>query len=191
MTNNMNLDSSSTNVFWGEIAPCEHIAQFYEHDGILLDTLMGFVGGGLRAGDSAIVIATAEHLQTLEERINDTGVDVATARMQDRYIALEAGEALTRFMVKGWPDDRLFTDLVTELIMRVRVNSRRVRAFGEMVALLWARGDTAATIRLEYLWHQICKSQAFSLFCAYPKTGFTEDPTKSIEEICAVHSRII
>jgi hypothetical protein len=106
---------------------------------------------GLKAGDSAIIIATAEHLQALEERIKDTGVDVATARMQDRYIALEAGEALTRFMVKGWPDDKLFTNLVTDLIMRARVNSQRVRAFGEMVALLWARGDQAATIRLEHL----------------------------------------
>lgn len=40
----------SSPVFWGEIAPCEHIAQFYEDDGILLDTLAGFVGGGLKAG---------------------------------------------------------------------------------------------------------------------------------------------
>src|ERR1700736_1037292 len=187
----MNFESSHTNVFWGEIAPCEHIAQFYEHEGVLLDTLMGFVGGGLNAGDSAIVIATAEHLDALEKQMNAAGVNVATARMQDRYITMEAGEALASFMVKGWPDDRLFTSLVTDLIMRARANSPHVRAFGEMVALLWARGDTAATIRLEYLWHQICKSQAFSLFCAYPKAGFTDDPSKSINEICAAHSRVI
>ena len=191
MSNNMNLDSGSTNVFWGEIAPCEHIAQFYDHDGVLLDTLVGFIGGGLKAGDSTIVIATAEHIEALEARMNASNVDLATARMKDQYIALEAGEALARFMVKGWPDDKLFTDLVTELITRARTNGPRVRAFGEMVALLWARGDQGATIRLEHLWHQICKSQAFSLFCAYPKTGFTEDPSKSINEICAVHSRVI
>jgi hypothetical protein len=191
MSSDMNCEPSSANVFWGEIAPCEHIAQFYEHDGVLLDTLMGFVGGGLKAGDSAIIIATAEHLGALEKRMIATGVDLTTARMKDQYITLEAGQALARFMVTGWPDDQLFTDLVTELITRARGNGRRVRAFGEMVALLWARGDTAATIRLEYLWHQLCKSQAFSLFCAYPKTGFTEDPSKSIDQICAAHSRII
>jgi hypothetical protein len=63
-----------------------------------------------------------------------------------------------------WPDDKLFGDLVTALITRARANSRRVQAFGEMVAPLWARDDQAATIRLEYPWHQICKSQAFPLF---------------------------
>ena len=183
--------SSEAQVFWGEIAPCEHIAQFYEHDGVLLDALVGFIGGGLKAGESGIVIATAEHLRSLEEQLRGSGVDVARARSQDQYLALEAEEALARFMVKQWPDDQLFGELVSELITRARGKSRRVRAFGEMVALLWARGDQAATIRLEYLWHQICQSQAFSLFCAYPKTGFTEDTSKSMSQICAAHSRII
>lgn len=191
MSSNVNFQSSDTPIFWGEIAPCEHIAQFYEHDGVLLDTLAGFIGGGLKAGESTIVIATAEHLRALEERLVYSGVDVATAQSQDRYIAMLAEEALARFMVKQWPDDQLFADLVTELINRARVKGRRVRAFGEMVALLWARGDTAATIRLEHLWHQICQSQVFSLFCAYPKTGFTEDSSESIAEICAAHSRMI
>jgi hypothetical protein len=48
--------------------------------------------------------------------------------------------------------------------------------FGEMVALLWARGQAAATVRLEHLWQQFCKEHAFSVFCAYPKAGFTKHP---------------
>jgi hypothetical protein len=94
-------------------------------------------------------------------------------------------------MVNQWPDDKLFADFVTGLIVRARAKGRRVRAFGELVALLWARGDIASTIRLEFLWHQTCHAQAFSLFCAYPKTGFTEDPLKSLDVIRATHSRII
>jgi len=57
------IQSSGTQIFWGEIAPCEHIAQFYEHEGVLLDALGGFIGGGLKAGESVIVIATAQHLK--------------------------------------------------------------------------------------------------------------------------------
>src|ERR1700674_4885625 len=94
------IQSSGTQIFWGEIAPCEHIAQFYEHDGVLLDSLVGFIGGGLKAGESAIVIATSEHLKALEERLQASSVDVATAQSQDRYITLEAEKALDRFMVK-------------------------------------------------------------------------------------------
>ena len=69
MNSNVPVPSSQTPVFWGEIAPCEHIAQFYEHDGVLLDTLAGFVGGGLKQGEGVIVLATAEHLKALEQRL--------------------------------------------------------------------------------------------------------------------------
>ena len=178
-------------MFWGEIAPCEHMAQFYEHDGVLLDTLTGFISGGLKAGENTIVIATAEHLNALEERLDRSGVNVAIAKLLDRYIPMIAEEALEKFMIDRWPDDERFEIFVTELILRARVNDRRVRAFGEMVALLWARGDAAATVRLEHLWQELCKRQDFSLFCAYPKAGFTEVPTKSLAEICACHSRIV
>ena len=178
-------------IFWGEIAPCEHIAQFYEHDDVLLDALAGFVAGGLKPGESVIVIATPEHLKALERRLAASSGELVAAMMEDRYIALDANEALATFMVNHWPDDQLFADLVTGLLQRARAKGNRVRAFGEMVALLWANGDSGATVRLEHLWQQFCQSQSFSLFCAYPKAGFTKDPSKSLAEICAAHSRII
>lgn len=187
----IDFQPSGNPVSWGEIAPCEHIAQFYEHDRILLDTLIGFIGGGLKAGESTIVIATEAHLNALEDGLQDSGVDLVSALVQHRYIALLPDKALERFMVKRWPDDMLFANFVTDLITQVRANGRRVRAFGEMVALLWARGDVAATVHLEYLWNRLFKAEDFSLFCAYPKAGFTRDPSNSMREICEAHSRII
>jgi hypothetical protein len=169
MSSNPVVPSNSVQTFWGEIAPSEHIAQFYEHDGVLLDILTEFIGAGLKAGESVIVIATRAHFEALDQRLNSTGVNVAMTRLLDQYITLIADEALDKFMVNHWPDDRLFSDLVMGLIERARANGRPVRAFGEMVALLWARGDTAATIRLEHLWNSVSKSQTFSLFCAYSR----------------------
>jgi hypothetical protein len=78
-----------------------------------------------------------------------------------------------------------------ERTSRARQNEGRVRAFGEMVAVLWANGHNGATVRLEHLWHAFCQSEAFSLFCAYPKSGFTQDASTSIKEICATHSKVI
>jgi hypothetical protein len=183
--------SSVSPVFWGEIAPCEHIAQFYEDDGVLLDTLSGYVGGGLKAGESAIVLATEEHLSGLEAKLSASGVDLASAISRDQYITMVAEEALGRFMVNQWPDDQRFAEFVSGLLTRARASGRKVRAFGELVALLWARGDVAATVRLEFLWHELCHTQTFSLFCAYPKAGFTDDPLRSLNVIRATHSRLI
>jgi hypothetical protein len=184
-------DRGGVDVFWGEIAPCEHLVQIYEEDEVFLDSVEGFIAGGLRAGDGVVVIATDTHLQALEERLAGQGIDLDPARASDQFIALNAEKLLGRFMVNGWPDEELFEATITELLARAQAGGRRVRAFGEMVAVLWARGQNSATLRLEHLWHKLCRSKAFSWFCAYPKSGFTRNAESSIREICAAHSRLI
>lgn len=182
---------NGTDVFWGEITPCERVAQLYEEDAVFLDALEGYVTGGIGAGDGVIVLATPAHLTALENRLRARGVDIVAAELQDQYIAVEAEEALSKFMVNGWPEDDLFRGYIIGLVTRARKHGRGVRAFGELVALLWARGDNGATVRLEYLWHELCHTEAFSLFCAYPRIGFTQDASASIKEICDVHSRVV
>ena len=178
-------------VFWGEIAPCEHSVQIYDDADVFLDSLEGFAAGGLRVGDGVVLIATSEHLAVLEERLATHGFDLDEARSTDQYIALDAEQTLSQFMVNEWPDERMFERLVTDVLTRAGKGGRRVRAFGEMVAIMWARGHNGATVRLEHLWHGLCQKEAFSLFCAYPRSGFTKDADESIREICATHSRVI
>ena len=191
MSSSPEFPQSDINIFWGEIAPCDHFVQIYEDNDTFLDTLEGFVSGGIRSGDSVIIIAIPGNRKALEGRLKAQGVDLQEAVEQDQYIALDAEETLSRFMVKGWPDDELFTQIVTRLLKRARGKGRRVRAFGEMVALLWARGDQAATVRLEHLWQGLCQTEDFALFCAYPKAGFTMNVESSINEICATHSKMV
>jgi hypothetical protein len=95
------------------------------------------------------------------------------------------------FMRNGWPDEELFRRLVRGLLSCAKRDGRKVRAFGEMVAVLWAQGEHAATVRLEYLWRELCGADHFSLLCAYPRVGFTQDLTSSIADICAAHSRVL
>ncbi|HEV2326665.1 MAG TPA: MEDS domain-containing protein [Terracidiphilus sp.] len=182
---------SPVRVFWGEIAPADHIAHFYNDEKSFLVTLAGFIAEGLANGESAIIIATPQHLARLEERLEKSGLDLPAALLEERYIALDAEAALASFMRKNWPDDRLFAEMVGNLIRRASRKGRRVRAFGEMVALLWAQGQQEATIRLEYLWNVFCRDYGFCLLCSYPKAGFTKDPQQSIAEICGHHSRYL
>jgi hypothetical protein len=177
--------------FWGEMAPCEHVVQIYGDDSVFIDGLEGFVGNALRNGESAIVIATAAHLHALEKRMRDRGVDVAAARAEKRYVDRLAEDTLERFMVDGWPDEEKFAQCVAELLEMARgAEHRKVRAFGEMVAILWARGRVAATMQLEILWSRFCEAQQFPLLCAYPRDGFTRNATESIVDICRAHSRV-
>jgi hypothetical protein len=45
-----------------------------------------------------------------------------------------------------------------------------VRAFGEMVSLLW-RVDTAAAVRLEELWNNVIEEHELALLCTYSLNG--------------------
>jgi len=178
-------------VFWAEIAPCEHLVQLYEDDDVLLSSLEGFAAAGLAVGDAVVVIATPEHLRALRERLTASDIDVIAAENQDRYIALTAREALSEFMLGAWPDETLFRSFIARTLRRARSGGRRVRAFGEMVAVLWAEGHNGATVRLEHLWEQLRQEEAFSVFCAYPRTGFTRDASESLDEVRATHSRVV
>jgi hypothetical protein len=183
------LTPNKFEIFWGEISPCEHMVQIYDQEDAFMDSLEGFVSGGIRKGDGVVVIALPKHIENLEIRLRSAGVDLRLPRLTDQYITVDAQAALGKFMVNGWPDEGLFTQFVTSLITRATGNGRRVRAFGEMVAVMWEQGHHGGTIRLEHLWHQFCHRETFSLFCAYPRSGFTEEA--SIKQICAAHSRIV
>lgn len=182
---------SNADIFWGEIAPCDHVIQIYENDGVFLDALSGFIGGGINAGECVVVIATSTHLKALNSRLTSYGIRVDTLIEDDRYIPLDADETLSKFMVDGWPDEELFMNTVSSIIERGSCQDRHIRAFGEMVAILWAQGLNGATVQLEHLWNKFCQQNKFCLFCAYPKSGFTQDMNDSIMNICDCHTRMI
>jgi hypothetical protein len=181
---------TKTDIFWGEIAPSDHVVQIYESNAIFLDALAGFVGGGINSGDSCIVIATAVHLAELEDRLTNYGIQVPDLVAEKRYFPLDAAEILSRFMVNGWPDETLFNKTIEAIIQHCSP-ARNIRAFGEMVALLWAQGHNGATVQLEHLWNKFCEKKAFCLFCAYPQSGFTRDMQVSLQHICRAHSKMI
>jgi len=190
-TEKSNWQTCETRVFWGEIAPTDHVVQIYENDEAFLNLLEGFVNTGLEANESVLLIATPTHLSALENRLKDLGHDIPQLCNNNQLLLLDAEETLSKFMVNGWPNSRLFDQTVSEIIKRASNDGRHVRVFGEMVALLAAKGQDAATVHLENLWNRFCNTQSFCLLCAYPKAGFTQDIHSSLESICCAHSKMI
>jgi PAS domain S-box-containing protein len=178
---------------WSEMGDSDHFVQFYEDDAFLLDEVSRFVGAGLQGGGRVIVIATKPHRDGFDTRLRARGVDTAAARARGHYIVLDAAETLSTFMVNGWPDESRFVEVVGSAVARAADGGRgRVRAFGEMVSLLWAAGNEAAAIRLEELWNNLGRQHLFALFCAYPANAFSKpDHAEPLREICAAHSQAI
>jgi PAS domain S-box-containing protein len=173
-----------------------HSVQFYSDDKYLISVLARFIGSAVGAGDAAIVIATPPHRTELAERLSARGIDVARAVQQGRYVALDAEETLSRFMVDGWPDEARFVEMMGEVVLHARSTVQdehgRLALFGEMVALLWDAGNSEAALRLEQMWNLIAQSHSFSLVCGYPLTHFyREEHGEHFQKICAEHSAVI
>jgi hypothetical protein len=183
--------TSNLQVFWGEIAPCNHLLQIYENDKVFLDTLEGFAGSAILSGDSVVIIATSAHLTLLNKRLLKQGFNVDELQASHRYIALEAKDQFSNFMLNNWPDEKLFYDFVHKLINTAKRKGHKVLVFGELVALLWEQGHCGATVQLEHLWHQLVHENSFTLYCAYPKSGFTQNINESIGQLCSAHHTLI
>jgi signal transduction histidine kinase len=172
-----------------------HAVQFYGEESSLVDELSRFIGAALLAGDAAVVIATDAHREGSAQRLQSRGFDTSKAIEQGRYIALDASETLAKFMRNGWPDAALFREVVGGVLGQASAavgKTARIVAFGEMVALLWAAGNSEAAVRLEQLWNDLARTYPLSLRCAYPMTGFgREDHGDLFLKICAEHSHVI
>jgi len=177
---------------WSDVKDGEHLVQFYEDDEFLLEAVITFVGGGLGAGAGAIVIATPAHREALANRLRAHGIDVAGVQARGQYVPLDAAETLSKFMVDGMPDKARFNQIVGGVVAKASQGFRELRAFGEMVALLWADGNESAAIRLEGLWNELSKAHSFSLLCAYPIDAFgSEANSEPFLHICKEHSRVL
>lgn len=169
----------------------EHLVQFYHDEQALMGLLSSYFKIGIENGDCFIVIATDSHLQSIKDCLGHF-MDIDRAKALGKYIPLDAQKTLAEFMVKGLPDAKKFNHYVGNLVARASLHGKRVRAFGEMVALLWSQGNKDGALKLEKLWNNLSKTRDFSLLCSYPISNFySTDEQMPFPQICTLHSNVI
>jgi len=170
-----------------------HAVQLYESDAFLADSVAYFIHKGLETGCGALIIATAAHQEAIDQALRARGADPSVARASGQYIAIDAAETLDQIMVDGWPDAQRFNRLVGAALWTLAErNCSSVRAFGEMVTVLWASGRHEAALHLEKLWNSLSSRHKFSLLCAYPLNCFSgEGQAPLVLEMCSSHSHVI
>jgi DcmR-like sensory protein len=156
----------------------QHVVQFCGHDRELAGRVSEYLRGALGDGGVAIVIATPEHRSQFEARLGQAGADLAAARADGTYLTLDARETLREILDGATPDgaspagavlDRAAFDRVIGSVIRQAASSGRpVRAYGDLIALLWDDGLVNAAAQLETLWDELSRAQPFLLFRGYP-----------------------
>jgi PAS domain S-box-containing protein len=156
-----------------------HFVRFYDDGDVMLDEVATFLDQAVRTDGKGIVIATQDHIDVLRRRLGPAAVRVSW---------MDADAALAQFMVDGRPDPARFDAAIGTAVAAACAGGATVHAFGEMVALLCARGCHDAALELEALWNKLAEQHVFSLFCAYPWDAFpTPDLAQAFRQVCAQH----
>ena len=166
----------------------DHMVQLYSDAEFLVESVVRFIGAGLARGEAAIIIARPEHRERFIHELAREGLHPSPAL---RF--LDAETTLSSFLVEGMPEWTAFHRIAGGAIAELRLQYPSVRAYGEMVDMLWQRGQRQAALRLEEFWNELGALQTFSLLCAY---GI--DPLDAasygggaLEAVCKCHTHLI
>ena len=90
------------------------------------------------------------------------------------------------------PEWTAFHHAMGGAIAELRLQYPAVRVYGEMVDILWQRGEQQAAIRLEEFWNELGKLQTFSLLCAYGiDTLEAGSYGAALDAVCRCHTHLI
>ena len=171
-----------------------HAVQFYSDESSLARTVARFLLEGIDHAQPGVVIATAEHTDSIVRELTASGVKVRELRQTGELQFLDAEKMLASFMVGPHPDPVMFKTQIGGVIESLCAGRTPcpIRAYGEMVDLLWQNGNAEGAIKLEMLWNGLANAYDFSLMCGYAVGHFykeTRDPRYL--EVCDQHSHII
>ncbi len=158
------------------VAP-DHIVQLYQDQDFLNRAVCRFAGAALANGEGLILVPTLTHWNAIRPRLETEGVDVESARERGQLTVVDADEFLPTFLRDAMPDSAVFLGLAADVIGQARAGGRypKVRWWGEMVNVLWERGDVAASMNLEDLFDQLARKHDIAIFCSFLMDNFDGD----------------
>ncbi len=165
--------------------------RYCQDDAALTISAAGFLADGIASGEPAVVFATPARRETMCECLRERGLDVDYLERESRLTLLDARATLATFMVGDLPDAHKFSHSVGAAVERLCAanHGSPVRAFGEMVSLLWQDGNTRAAVRLEELWGELTGAQPLLLLSSdvggefLTVTGSAERAAQFLEQI--------
>jgi hypothetical protein len=169
----------------------EHAVQVYDGLDELTRSVGAYLAAGFAAGQPAIVIASAGHTRAFEAELEARGVRARELEQAGMLTCRDADETLAAFMDGGTPSADRFDAAVGALVDEVSAHfpGTTIRAFGEMVDILWARGERDGALALEELWNDLARTRRFALLCGYRLDIFDIDvQTGALPAVFGAHS---
>ncbi len=174
--------------------PRAHLVQFYNEDVVLAQNVVLYIKEGVERGERIVVVSTAAHTKLFREQLRASGTPTEPLERDRRLQFIDAQDTLASFLVDDEPDWIRFDRTIGSLIREARTapGTTGVRAFGEMVDLLWKQGRLGAATRLEGFWNRLRRTEALTLFCSYTVDVLEPGTTSAeLQELISTHSQLL
>jgi anti-sigma regulatory factor (Ser/Thr protein kinase) len=172
----------------------DHVVLFYERERELVRIVGSHVAEASMEDGAAVVIATKSHLAAFTDELEAAGIDTERGFQRGTLVFLDAAETLASFTVAGHIDPEAFHQIIGSVLREAAEagGPNPIRAYGEMVGLLWDAGDVLGAIELERLWNGLGQEIEFSLLCAYHSAAVSSpEQAAALQQVCHLHSSVL
>ena len=160
---------------WKALLPDEadhdHLAQVYDSDEKLQGAIVSWLAPALADGGGAFMLATRANAAAALERFAGAGPRVREAVSEGRLVILEVEELLERGILGQDAEESKFRAEIEAAVHRMRATlpspDRPIRAWGELVNVLWQANAREQVARVERCWNRIVSEQGIRLLCSY------------------------
>lgn len=175
-----------------EAQPGRHIAQFHPHPESFAQSAFEFIEGGLRRGNSVVVIATAANAARFDALLEPAKFHRHALERSGQLRIIDTHELLAQFMVDGTPDRSQFLAVAHAMLDRARIYGRGTRVCADVAGLLWQNGNARAAIQIEDLMNEVGRTLPFALYCGYVMNVQCEESYSGpIEDVGRTHNEIV
>ncbi len=162
-----------------------HAVHIYDSDQQLVRWVADSFTAAVADGRATLMVATPAHQRAIERELEARGVSLDGPL----HCNFDAATTLDSLLTDGDSDQVLFDRVVAPAVAALSDAGHGLTVFGEMVDLLWERGDAARAMALEARWNILGTELDFSLLCAY-RAGADGDLTV-FDDVAALHTQVI
>jgi DNA-binding NarL/FixJ family response regulator len=172
-----------------------HEVHFYSDELVLVESSSRFIAGALKANNSAIVLVTPPHAESLVQKLRADGLDIDSAIRQGTYISLDATECVKEMIETGRRNEcrafKVMGSVLESSAEAMKRRNARIAILGECAGLMCAEGYCDAAIELEKMGNDLMQTYDVDILCPYPQSAFQRtDDTQILKDVCAVHTAV-
>jgi hypothetical protein len=171
-----------------------HLAQWYDNETFLAAAVSHYAAEGLSRGEAVALRGTPAHLEAVLAQLRRHDVDAEACIRSGQLGVADGREALDAATRDGRFDAARFERESRRLLERTSADPRfsRLRWWGEMSDLFFARGEAANGVLVEQIAANVARQHGAAMFCSFACDRF--DPhgyAGVLADVCRTHDHVI